>query len=76
MNEKQGSTSIPLTPMEIGFDVGVHMENHGKDWLIDNLLMLPIKYFRQIMESIRGQGNYERFIGRALVLYVDRWFIM
>ena len=62
--------------MEIGFDVGVHMENHDKDWLIDNLLMLPIEYLRQIMESIKGQGNYERFIDRALVLYVDRWFIM
>lgn len=73
MNEKQGSTSIPLTPMELGFDGGHHMENYEKDWLIEDLLTLPIDYFRQIMESIRRQGNYEGFIGRALVLYVDSW---
>lgn len=73
MNEKQRSTSIPLTPMELGFDGGGQMENHDKDWLIDDLLTLPIDYFRQILESIRRQGDYERFIGRALVLYVDRW---
>lgn len=73
MNEKQGSTSIPLTPMELAFDGDRHMENYEKDWLIEDLLTLPIDYFRQIMESIRRQGNYEGFIGRALVLYVDRW---
>lgn len=39
------------------------MENYEKGWLIEDLLTVPIDYFRQIMESIRRQGDYEGFIG-------------
>lgn len=46
-----------------------------EDWWINDLLTLPFDYFGQIIACIRRRGMPEKFIGRALLFYVDRWIV-
>ncbi|GLJ53570.1 hypothetical protein SUGI_1142810 [Cryptomeria japonica] len=64
--EKRAPVLFPLAPMELTFGGG-HMEN-----LINDLITLPLDYFRQIIESIRRKCINEKFICRSLFLYTDR----
>ncbi|KAH9287854.1 hypothetical protein KI387_031971, partial [Taxus chinensis] len=64
--EKRAPVSTPVAPLELTFGGG-HMEN-----LINDLITIPLDYFRQIIESIRRQGIDEKFICRSVFLYTDR----
>eukprot|EP01018_Ginkgo_biloba_P030336 Gb_38662 [translate_table: standard] len=74
INSAEKQTELPWTPLEFDFGAG-HMENtdNDKDWLVNDLLKLPFGFFGAVIEAIRRQGRHEKFIGRAMILYVDRW---